>query len=88
MTTPVKKLPPKQNPIISKAEPPPPFPPKLRDTPAPKNFGMTDAANQLSGARKRYAKGGSACGTKKYAKGGVTRADGCCIKGHTKGKMV
>lgn len=25
---------------------------------------------------------------KKYAKGGVTRADGCVSKGHTKGKMV
>ena len=45
----------------------------------------------------RMAKGGS-CGTKKmmaggmtkgYVKGGkVTRADGCCMKGHTKGKMV
>ena len=23
----------------------------------------------------------------KYAKGGVTRADGCVTKGHTKGKM-
>jgi hypothetical protein len=23
-----------------------------------------------------------------YAKGGVTRADGCCAKGHTKGTMV
>lgn len=23
-----------------------------------------------------------------YKKGGVTRADGCIIKGHTKGKMV
>jgi transaldolase len=23
-----------------------------------------------------------------YAKGGVTRADGCVMKGHTKGKMV
>ena len=23
-----------------------------------------------------------------YAKGGVTRADGCVTKGHTKGKMV
>jgi hypothetical protein len=29
-------------------------------------------------------KGGSA----KYAKGGVTRADGCITKGHTKGRMV
>ncbi len=26
--------------------------------------------------------------TKKYAKGGVTRADGCVSKGHTKGRMV
>jgi len=26
--------------------------------------------------------------TKKYAKGGVTRADGCVKKGHTKGRMV
>ncbi len=25
---------------------------------------------------------------KKYAKGGVTRADGCITKAHTKGKMV
>jgi hypothetical protein len=25
---------------------------------------------------------------KKMAKGGVTRADGCVTKGHTKGKMV
>ena len=24
----------------------------------------------------------------KKAKGGVTRADGCCVKGHTKGRMV
>jgi len=44
----------------------------------------------------KMAKGGS-CGTKRmmgggmtkgYAKGGVTRADGCCMKGHTKGRMV
>jgi hypothetical protein len=26
--------------------------------------------------------------TKKFAKGGVTRADGCATKGHTRGKMV
>jgi hypothetical protein len=31
------------------------------------------------------AKGGTAKG---YAGGGVTRADGCVSKGHTKGKMV
>ena len=33
-------------------------------------------------------KGGMACAPKKMAKGGVTRADGCVSKGHTKGKMV
>jgi hypothetical protein len=27
-------------------------------------------------------------GAVKYAKGGVTRADGCVTKGHTKGKIV
>ena len=32
----------------------------------------------------KKAKGGAV----KYAKGGVTRADGCVIKGHTKGRMV
>jgi len=26
--------------------------------------------------------------TKKMAKGGVTRADGCITKGHTRGRMV
>jgi hypothetical protein len=52
-----------------------------------------------SGPTKKMAMGGSACGTKSkkmmaggmtkgYAKGGVTRADGVCMKGHTKGKMV
>ena len=32
-----------------------------------------------------FKKGGN---VKKYAKGGVTRADGCVSKGHTKGKMI
>jgi hypothetical protein len=32
-----------------------------------------------------YRKGGM---TKGYAEGGVTRADGCCKKGHTQGRMV
>jgi hypothetical protein len=27
-------------------------------------------------------------GQKGYAKGGVTRADGCVTKGHTRGKML
>jgi hypothetical protein len=34
---------------------------------------------------RKLAKGGKVKG---YAKGGVTRADGCVSKGHTKGKMV
>jgi len=41
--------------------------------------------------KRPFKKGGMACGgkTKKYAKGGsVTRGDGACMKGHTKGKMV
>ena len=49
-----------------------------------------------SGPTKKMAKGGS-CGVKRmlgggmpggYAKGGVARGDGCCMKGHTKGRMV
>jgi rubrerythrin len=32
-----------------------------------------------------YRKGGM---TKAYAKGDVTRADGCAVKGHTRGRMV
>ena len=34
---------------------------------------------------KKMKKGGKCC---KMAKGGVTRADGCVKKGHTKGKFV
>jgi hypothetical protein len=35
-------------------------------------------------SEKKMKKGGATC----MAKGGVTRADGCVTKGHTKGKMV
>ena len=35
---------------------------------------------------KKMKKGGKCC--TKMAKGGVTRADGCVKKGHTKGKFV
>ncbi len=38
-------------------------------------------------ASKAHA-GLKAGGPAKFAKGGVTRADGCVSKGHTKGKMV
>jgi hypothetical protein len=39
---------------------------------------------------KKYAKGGSSCGTKKMAKGGMVskRADGKATRGKTKCKMV
>jgi hypothetical protein len=39
-----------------------------------------------SGVTVKMAKGGMA--KKGYAAGGVTRADGIAVKGHTKGKMV
>ena len=42
--------------------------------------GMPAAA-----AEPAMKKGGK---VKKYAKGGMTRGDGICKKGHTKGKMV
>ena len=34
------------------------------------------------------AREGEAYNQAGYKKGGVTRADGCCKKGHTKGRMV
>ena len=93
--TPAEKVRPKAPVTTTRDRGMPPNPPVMAPTPAPKNFGQRDAAP--SGARKRYAKGGS-CGTKKmmaggmmkgYVKGGkVTRADGCCMKGHTRGRMV
>jgi hypothetical protein len=43
------------------------------------------AAIAASAQGQPMKKGGK---TKGYAKGGVTRADGCITKGHTKGKMV
>lgn len=36
---------------------------------------------------KRFSPSGRAGITRQYAKGGVTRADGCAKKGHTKGSM-
>jgi hypothetical protein len=57
-------------------------------------MGKSAAAGLTSMGRKEYQapnddgdykKGGK---VKKMAGGGVTRADGCVMKGHTKGKMV
>lgn len=46
------------------------------------------AGEAVKGHEKKMhgMKAGGSC--KSYAKGGVTRADGCVTKGHTKGKMV
>ena len=43
------------------------------------------AAFAASAQGQPMKKGGKAKG---YAKGGVTRADGCITKGHTKGRMI
>jgi hypothetical protein len=57
-----------------------------------KAVGMHE--KQLHGGKKsdmsKLKSGGMTCGpaAKKMAKGGVTRADGCVSKGHTKGKMI
>jgi hypothetical protein len=46
---------------------------------------MTGGGGGLPGLEGAMRNGGKVKG---YAKGGVTRADGCVTKGHTKGKMV
>lgn len=38
--------------------------------------------------KKDYPKPAPKPPAKKFAKGGVARADGCAVKGHTKGRMV
>ena len=64
--------------------------PMLIDSEGKKKKGVdsTDIVkpSDASGAMKR----GGAVKTKKYAKGGSvsSRADGCCTKGKTKGKMM
>ena len=49
------------------------------------DYGPSGAAPMEPMPPVRKAHGGMAKG---YAKGGVTRADGCARKGHTKGRMV
>ena len=52
-------------------------------------IGKEMAFMKKKGAPKSMIKHEMAeAGMKKMAKGGVTRADGCVSKGHTKGKMV
>jgi len=56
---------------------------------AAKATTAADEARQQAAAASAQGqpmkKGGRAKG---YAKGGVTRADGCVTKGHTKGRMI
>ena len=55
--------------------------------PAQRKAAERKAAEQT---KKDYppAKAPAKPAPKKFAKGGVTRADGCAVKGHTKGRMV
>ena len=71
--------------------------PKPAPTPKPKKLaegGRTDTTQDKAMIKKAFKqhdaqkhKGGSGTSLK-LAKGGVTRADGCITKGHTKGRMV
>jgi hypothetical protein len=51
-----------------------------------------DGASATRTPKKRekikYEEPGSAIKVEKMAKGGVTRADGCVSKGHTKGRVI
>lgn len=56
-----------------------------------KGYTLKEGAETRERLKKRYGVSGSAKGgkVKKMAKGGkVTRGDGICKKGHTKGRMV
>jgi hypothetical protein len=58
------------------------MPPKKR--PGMPSIGASvKSGNRMSGEDAKDLKA-----VKKYAKGGVTRADGCAVRGKTKGKMV
>ena len=65
-------------------------PPGLTRTPKnkpakTKSKGVKSADKAKGGMRMNQEYSGK---VKRYAKGGVTRADGMCTKGHTKGRMV
>ena len=57
------------------------MPPKKRTMPPPGE--SVKSGNRMYGENAKDLKA-----VKKYAKGGVTRADGCAVRGKTKGKMV
>jgi hypothetical protein len=65
-------------------------PPGLTRTPKnkpakTKSKGVKSVDKAQGGMRMNQEYSGK---VKRYAKGGVTRADGMCTKGHTKGRMV
>lgn len=59
----------------------------MGSAPAPKRMAKEGAMMKREGRGMAKADMQKAA-PKKYAKGGVTRADGCVTKGHTKGRMV
>jgi hypothetical protein len=63
--------------------------PELKDIADFANSGIQEQIKQLKEARKEARSQVRLQDSQtKYAKGGVTRADGCISKGHTRGKMV
>ena len=63
--------------------------PELKDIAEFANEGIRERHKQLQEARKEARSQVRLQDSQtKYAKGGVTRADGCISKGHTKGRMV
>jgi hypothetical protein len=63
---------------------------------APDRQAMRAVKVDAEGNESEYEKGAAGRGSvnpptpkdAKYAKGGVTRADGCITKGHTRGRMI
>ena len=51
------------------------------------NLDLNEAVEEAKRRRDMEAAYERSRGAKKFAKGGVTRADGCVRKGHTKGTM-
>ena len=61
---------------------------ELKEGKAIKSGKITPEQYAKGEESEKKLKAGGCCTAKKYAKGGVTRADGCVKKGHTKGRMV
>jgi len=68
-----------------KAKPMPKPVPKPKPKPRPEPEGINPTPGHMSDPVVYKKHGGM---TKAYAKGGVTRADGACKRGHTRGRKV